>query len=379
MSYNANNIIQINTAISPDGLGFANFAKAVIFAPESELPVGFDTDTYRDYSDLSSLGADFASATETYKAANRWLGGIPATREVTIYAVDDLDANWTDTLNKARNQLWWFWTMVTAPVYASTVDATAVADWCNSNRSFFINNQTGAAATAIRDPGDGGIAAAFTTAGYRFAYTFAHATDPYAGNALAKWFAAVNYSIDRSTITGEYKVLSGVDAESLTTTEYNAMKQDTTKAVFYTPVDLQGSQTGGRVINSLTHSAFGEFIDDVVNLEAFVNALKVELFNVIQGQPRKLGQDVGGQATLLGTARSVCEQYVANGYLGPRNFLDPDDGQEKFVPGYQILTTAEEILSISDALRDGRKAAPIRVRIFRRGAIHAVDVNVDVY
>lgn len=379
MSYNVDNIIPITTRISPAGLGFANFAKGVMFAPESELPVGFDVDTYRDYDSLTALSQDFESTSETYKAMSRWLGGIPATSDIRVYGVNDLDADWTTTLNKARNEFWWFWTFNTAAVYAADVECTEVAAWCEANETMYVNNQTGTSAAAIRDPGDGGIAAAFTTLGYRNTFTFTHATDPYAGNALAKWFASVNYSADKSTITGEYKKLSGVATESLTATAYNAMKADTTKAVFYTTVDLQGSTDNGRVINSVTHSSFGEYIDDVVNLYAFINALKVSLYNAIANATTKLGQDPVGQSVLIGTARTVCEQYVSNDYLGPRNFLDPDDGVEKFVPGYQILTEPEAILDLSDPDRDARKAAPIRVRIFRKGAIHAVDVSVDVY
>ena len=379
MSYDVDNIIPITTRISPAGLGFANFAKGVMFAPESELPAGFDVDTTRDYSSLTALSEDFASDTETYKAMNRWLGGIPSTSSVTVYAVNDLDADWTTTLNKARNVTWWFWTFVTADVYASIPDATEVAGWCESNETLFVNNQTGTSAAAIRDPADGGIAKAFTTLGYRNTFTLTHATDPYAGNSLAKWFASVNYSAAASTITGEFKKLSGVAAENLTDTEYNAMTADTVKSVFYSVVDLQGSTDSGRTLNTFTHSSFGEYIDDVVNLYAFVNAIKVSLYNVIANNTTKLGQDPVGQAVLIGTARNVCEQYILNNYLGPRNYLDPDDGVEKYTVGYEILTQPEDILDLLEPDRDARKAAPLRIRIFRKGAIHSAAVDIDVY
>lgn len=379
MSYDVDNIIPITTRISPAGLGFANFAKGVMFAPESELPVGFSPDTTRDYNSLTALSEDFASDTETYKAMTRWLGGIPSTSSITVYGVDALDADWTTTLNKARNTTWWFWTFVTADVYASVANATEVAGWCEANETMFVNNQTGVASTAIRDPQDGGIAAAFTTLGYRNTFTLTHATDPYAGNSLAKWFASVNYSAVASTITGEFKKLSGVAAEDLTDTEYNAMLADTVKSVFYSVVDLQGSTDNGRALNTFTHSSYGEFIDDVVNLYAFVNAIKVSLYNVIANNTTKLGQDPVGQAVLIGTARNVCEQYILNNYLGPRNYLDPDDGVEKYTVGYEILTKAEDILNLLEPDRDARKAAPLRIRIFRKGAIHSAAVDIDVY
>lgn len=380
MSYPAGNIIQINTRISPAGLATANFASGMLFAPETELPVGFVKDTYRVYFDLKSLSTDFATTTETYKSAQRWLGGTPATRVLMVWGAATADADQSTTLNKARNATWWYWTMFTAPVLAVTTKVQDIAQWCEDNGSMFINNQTGANTTAIRNPNlSSDIASLLTAAGFRHVFTACHATDGNAGNALAKHFAAVNYSADRSTITGEFKKSPGVVAEDLTGTEYAAMQKDTKKAVFYSVVDLQGSTDMGRWLNTYTHSTYGEYIDDVVNLDAMVNALTVALYNVLGKQPTKLAQTPVGQSVLIGTARSVCEQYVRNGYLGPRNYLDPDDGIEKYTPGYEILTKPEDILDLSDSDRNARKSAPLRIRLFRAGAIHMVQVDVDVY
>ncbi|QDP56521.1 MAG: hypothetical protein Tp118SUR00d2C21406351_27 [Prokaryotic dsDNA virus sp.] len=380
MSYDINNIVPINVSISPTGLGTANFGSATLFAPESELPVGFDTDTRRVYTSLSDLSVDFASTTETYQAASKWLGGTPSMNELTVYGVDSTDADWATTLNKARNEFWWFYTFVTADVYASVTDATEVATWCNDNSSWFQNCQTGANSTAIRDISDDtDIATAFTTSGYRFAGTLAHATDPYAGIALCKLFAKVNYNVTNSTITGEGKVLSGVAGEDLTGTAYAAMNLPTKKCQFYTRVENKGSVDLGRVINTWSHSSFGEFMDDVINLEAFVNAIGVQLYNTVFNQPTKLGQDVVGQSVLIGAAKAICELYIRNGYLGPRNYTDPDDGIEKYTEGYEILTQPEEILNLTDAQRDDRESAPLRIRVFRKGAIHSVPVDISVY
>lgn len=380
MSYDINNIVPINLRISPQGLGYANFGSATLFAPESELPVGFDVDTRRVYTSLTDLSVDFASTTETYKAASKWLGGTPSMSSLTIWATNDLDADWPTTLNKARNEFWWFFTFVTATVYASVADATAIAGWANDNESFFMNCQAGVNATAIRDINDDtDIATVFTTNGYRYVSTMAHATDAYAGITLCKLFAKVNYTATNSTITGEGKVLSGVAGEDLTGTAYAAMKLPTKKCQFYTQVENKGSVDAGRVINSWSHSSFGEYMDDVINLSAFINGIGVELYNAVFGQPTKLGQTPAGQSVLIGTAKAFCELYIANGYLGPRNYIDPDDGQTKFTVGYEILTKPEDILNLTDPDRDARKSAPLRIRLFRAGAIHVAPVDIDVY
>ena len=380
MSYPATNIINVSANISAAGLANANFASAVLFAPQTELPGGFLPDTRRDYFSLVALSQDFADTTETYKAAQRWLGGTPATRLLTVYGSATADATITATLNKARNQLWWFWTFFTAPVYADKDKAMLLAQWCEDNRSFNMNNQTGSSAAEIRDPADlDDIASLLTAAGFRFSATPCHASDAYSGNALAKHFAAVNYSAINSTITGEFKKSPGVSAESLTATAYTAMQSDTKKATFYTVVDNQGSTDQGRWINTKTHSSYGEFIDDVVNLEAFINFLTTALYNVLASQPTKLPQTPVGQAVLIGTARNVCQDFIANGYLGPRNYVSPETGLNAYTIGYEILTKPEDILDLSDSDRADRKSAPLVIRLFRAGAIHMVDVALYVF
>ena len=380
MAYDVSQIIPITARIVPNGIATANFAEALMFAPQTELPVGFLPDTYRTYTSLTALSVDFPDTTETYKAMARWLGGTPATRKVKVWGAATADATITATLNKARNVLWWYWSFFTADVYADATKVGLIAAWHDTADAYFMNCQTGTSATAIRVPATTtDISTVLTTSGYRHATTVAHATDPYAGIALCKHFAAVNYSAANSTITGEFKKSPGVASEDLTDTAYDAMRLDTKKCAFYSLVELQGSNDVGRWLNTWSHSSYGEWMDDVVNLDAFVNGLKVALYNAAAGQVTKLAQTPVGQAVLIGAARGICEQYITNNYLGPRNYTDPDDGLEKYTVGYEIMTKPEDILYLSDADRDARKSAAIRIRIFRAGAIHQVPVDVDVY
>lgn len=379
MSYPVGNIIRINTRISPAGLATANFASAMLFAPNGELPEGFEPDTYREYFSITSLAADFPATSETYKSAQRWLGGTPATRSLRVWGIKEGDFP-VVSLTKAFDVTWWYWTFFTAPDLVSEASVYTIAEWCEDRNVMFVNNQTGDTAGFIRSPTSvTNIAIELTKKGYRHVFTATHATDGNVGNALAKHFAAVNYSADKSTITGEFKKSPGVEAENLTDTAYSTMQKDTVKAVFYSVLDLQGVTDGGRWLNTWTHSSYGEFIDDVVNLDAFVNAVRVSVYNALANQPTKLTQTPTGQAVLIGAARATCEQFIRNNYLGARNYTDPDDGLEKYTAGYEILTKPEDILDLSDADRGARKAAPIRIRVFRAGAVHVVDIDIDVY
>lgn len=379
MAMPASRIIRVNARISPSGLGFANFASATVFAAGADVTAGALTpDTRKTYFDAQELAVDFPESTETYKAAAAWLGGTPNMREVTVWMTDSDDATITATLNKARDAYWWYWTVFPAAVLAVPASVETIADWCEQNASMFVNSQTGASVADIRDQSKtDDIASELTTLGYRHVYTAAHATNANAGTYLAKHFAAVNYSADRSTITGEFKKSPGVAAEDVKGSEIAAMEAK--NAAFYSIVELQGSQDVGRWLNTKTHSSYGEFIDDVVNLDAFINTLTVRLYNALANVTTKLEQTPRGQAVLLATARQVGEQYIANSYLGPRNYIDPDDGEEKYTIGFEILTKPEDILDITPEERNARKSAPIRMRLFRAGAIHLVDIDLDIY
>lgn len=379
MAYPADRIIQVNARISPAGLGFANFGSVTVFAAGAEVTSGSLTpDTRKTYFDIQEVAEDFPTSTETYKAAAAWLGGTPRGRELTIWMTDTDDATITETLNKARDAYWWYWTVFTAPVLAVAASVKTIADWCEQNASMLINNQAGSSVADIRDQNKTtDIASELTVLGYRHVFTAAHATNAQAGTYLAKHYATVNYSADRSTITGEFKKSPGVAAEDLKGSEIAAMEAK--NATFYPIVELQGSQDVGRWLNTITHSTYGEFIDDVVNLDAFINTLTVRLYNALANVTTKLEQTPRGQAVLLATARQVGEQYIANSYLGPRNYIDPDDGVEKYTIGFEILTKPEDILDLSPEDRSARLAAPIRMRLFRAGAIHKAIIDLDVY
>lgn len=382
MSYNINQIINLSTFISAAGLGTANFGTAMFFCPESELPAGKTLNTYATYTSAEAIAEDFASTDETYLALHdRWFSSTPSVNQVYVWFVDDLDADITTTLNKARDVVWWFWSFFDKTVYADLVAVDDIATWSESNSALFLNCQTGASATAIRDPNDAtDICSGLTTAGYRFTATMSHATDPYAGISLAKWYARVNYSSVNTAITGEFKTLSGVASEDLTDTEYGAMKQDTKKCIFYTDIALQGSTDTGVVINTYSHSSFGEYLDDIVNVEAIKNAVKVAAYNVLRGATTKVKQTPKGQALLIRAMEKVGQQYFANGYLGERAYTDPDTGEDAYTKtGFVMLSVPEDILNLSAPDRASRKSAPIRFRLFPSGAIHAVDIDMYVY
>ncbi len=385
MSYDASNIINIVTRISPAGLSTADFGSAMIFADNSEAN-GIADDTVNTYTKLSDLAVNYPSTTEVYKCASVWFGTIPNPGKIQVYQMEDIDISTSGAvvgvLNKARQSYWWYFTFFNKNVYSHTGFLPAIVSWGDDNNAMVPNLVIGSQLDKVLDSADtDDICSALTTQGTRHCFSLGSGQTlasggAYAGVSLCAQFGSVLYSGQNTTITGEFKKLS-VGADDWSSSQTTAMTSK--KCAFYTKVDLQGSEDSGRVINAISHSSYGEWIDDVINLDAFVNSLKVALYNVLANQTTKLPQTPAGQQILISAANDIGQQYLDNGYLGPREYTDPDDGIKKQTVGFEVLTQPEDILTLSDANRAARQSAPIRMRIFKAGAIHHVDVTVDVY
>ncbi|AUR93276.1 hypothetical protein NVP1186O_41 [Vibrio phage 1.186.O._10N.286.49.E3] len=381
MALDIGEIIRLTTNISSAGLGTANFGSAMFFCPESEMPAGEVVDTYKTYN-LSSLTDAFNTTDETYIAlANHWFTSAPSgPSTVKVWFVDSTDADWATTLNKARNKVWWYISLFDKDTYAEvTTSVLEIATWCLANESYFPNCQTGVSCTAIRDEGDDtDVASVLDATGNRFAHTIAHLTDPYAGIALMKWFARVNYSGIDTAITGNLKTTQGITSESLEASEYSAMNAK--NVTYYTTVDSKGEEESGNWITNPTHSSYGEYPDDIFNVSAISNAVEVYAYNFLRGQTSKAPQTTKGQAGLIGAISQAGKQFFDNGYLGERQYTDPDDAQTKYTPtGFVMLSKAEDILSISSVDRAARKSAQVRYRLYPSGAIHSVEIEQTIY
>lgn len=374
MPYPAENIINIVTNIRAAGLGTANFGAGMVFADfDSSTDATFAEGSYRDYGGASAVAADFSIASDPYLAALAWFSAVPKPRSLRIYLRQEDDTP-VESLNDAINKrIWFYWYEFETTIRANDADVLALIVAGDAAGKFFAGTTN---QSSVRDPSLAtDIASKAKLQGSRRAFLLSHATAPYAGFELGAVFSRVNFNAANSTITGEFKKLPGIVAEDLTNTAYSAMKEK--GAPFYTVVETGGQVDAGRVINSKSTSSYGEFIDDVFNLDGFVNTLTVNVYNAL-ANAKKLGQTPDGQQVLMDAAAQVGQRYIDNGYLGPRTYTSEETGDELLSDGYEILSKAVDILDLADAERAERFSAPIRIRVFRAGAIHAVDITVDV-
>ena len=78
----------------------------------------------------------------------------------------------------------------------------------------------------------------------------------------------------------------------------------------------------------------------------------------MRGQTSKAPQTTKGQAGLIRAIEQAGIQFYNNGYLGERNYIDPDDAQTKYTKtGFVMLSKPEDILDLLSTDRAARKSA----------------------
>jgi hypothetical protein len=386
MAYPVESIIPVNVIISPSGLGYANFSSAFIFADSTDLAAGvvFDANTYRDYATTAELAVDFGTDSDVYHIATRYFAQIPKPPQISVWMQDT--ASLTDTIidaaNRSADQAWRYHQFFKVSDLTEA-DALALGDWGDANSRAIWATYS---ASAIFDPqSTTDIMSVLQSKGNRhmfagFKSAAQVATDPsqaYAMCQLAAAFHKFRPNGLRTAITGEFQVLPGVMGDDLSTTAYNALTAK--NGVFFTQIELAGQTDNSRVINSKSMSSFGEFIDDVVNLDVLKNYLQVDGYNYIANKGTKSALEPRDYGGLLETLSATCKKFYDNGVLGEGTYTDPLDGVIKVAKfGFVIMSKPEDVLSLSAADRRARKYPATTIIAILSRAAHVAEINVNV-
>lgn len=122
----------------------------------------------------------------------------------------------------------------------------------------------------------------------------------------------------------------------------------------------------------------GTFIDITTGLDAFTDALQIQLFNTVQGRSSKLAQTDEDQAVLLASAAVIGQQFKNNNFLGRGKWTGEDVGDlsygDTLESGYYFYSDSFDTQDTSD--RNARKMMPINTALKLAGAGHSVDVVV---
>jgi len=384
MSYDVSNIIPVSLSLTPTGLRPANFTSLLFFAVDADLQSSgsISADTYKDYASLEEVGQDFTEDSPPYLAAKRWFAQTPTPEKFTIWLWDQTNDSVSTVLGKAYDEIWRYFFRFPNSITSTESNVTDAADFADSEGAYTAVILSSAAA----DPNDSTDIAStlkskgnrHISVGYRKSATITtDASQEYADVQLMAAFEKFDPAGLRTAITGEYQVLPGVIGESLTTTEYGALKDK--NVIFWTEVELKGSVDASRTINSKSMSSYGEFMDDVVNTDVLRNYLKVNGYNYFANAGDKRPYTPTGYAGLLDRLEETLQQFYTNGVLGKATYVDPRDGEEKLAKyGYTLFAEPSDVLDATSSQRSAREYPPVDGLVILARAGHTAQLNITV-
>ena len=415
MGYSVDNIIPVNFILTASGLGYADFTSAFAFAEASDLdgiegailtedgsmittesgqPLVVETagvstraaddfaiDTFRDYSSATEVGEDFPTTSDIYMIAKRYFAQIPRPKTLSVWMTNPDDANLIETINKANEAAWRYnYFFKKSSLTDSTLlqlsdwsDTTDHPVWYTDTAETAIENNSTDILSRLAAKGNRHMFAGWRTQ----ESVDAEPSQVYSMVQVAATFAKFRPTGLNTAITAEYQVLPGIDGDELKDRHYKALKAK--KAVFFTPVELAGEKDSCRVINSVSMSAYGEFIDDVVNLDILKNHLQVDGYNHIANVGTKRPLTPKGYAGLLNVLSNTLKRFYDNGVLGEGSYSDEETGETKIAEfGFVIKSKAEDVLELTSAQRKRREYPPIKILVILARAGHVAELNITV-
>ncbi len=199
-----------------------------------------------------------------------------------------------------------------------------------------------------------------------------YSKNPHAACSAAGRAFTVNFNANRSTITLKFKQEPGVAAENLKESQATALASKNCNVFVAYDNDSAILQEGV--------TAGGAFFDEVHGLDWLQNAIQTECCNLLYQSKTKIPQSDAGVNRIVTTIARVLGEAVNNGLIAPGVWNADGFGQlerGEYLPrGWYIY--AQPVDDQPQSEREQRKSPPIQVAVKLAGAVHFVDVQVDV-
>lgn len=216
------------------------------------------------------------------------------------------------------------------------------------------------------------IASLLKDYGYRRAVVQYSSSTAYAVCSLLGRILTTNYNANSSVITLMYKQEPGVVPETLTATQVQALEAKNCN------VFVAYNNNTAIIENGVVSS--GDFLDIITGTDWLALSIQTAVFNLLYTSSTKIPQTDAGTQLIVTTTESVCAQAVANGLLAPGLWNASGFGalaQGDFLAkGFYVY--APPVASQFQADREARKSVPIQVAAKLAGAIHTVDIIINV-
>jgi len=262
--------------------------------------------------------------------------------------------------------------------YAATVmgaadgDHTAIAAYieaANNKHLYGVSTQAAGTLSAVSTTD---IAYVLKQLGYKRTVTQYSSSNAYSVCSLLGRILTTNYNANNTVITLMYKQEPGIVPEYLNSTQITALEAKNAN-VFVAYNNNTAIIEKGVVAN-------GDFLDIITGTDWLALSIQNEVFNLLYTANTKIPQTDSGTQLICTTVEAVCSQGVTNGLLAPGLWSSGGFGalnQGDYLPkGFYVY--AAPVATQFAADRAARKSVPIQVAAKLAGAIHTVDILVNV-
>ena len=271
-------------------------------------------------------------------------------------------------LNRFANR---FLGLMFADTSLTNAQHTAVANLIEADQRH-IYGATSQEPQALDSTSTADLASTLKALGLKYSFVQYSSSSPYAAASMFGRLLTTDFNANNTTITLMYKQEPGIVPESLTSSQADTLQAKRCNVFVAYNNDTAIIQYG------VTPS--GIFIDSVYNSIWFQNRVQTDVYNLLYQSPTKIPQTDAGNALIAATIEAACDAAVNNGYLAPGVWNSGGFGALKqgdtLAKGYYVY--APPIALQSQADREARKSVSFQVAAKEAGAIHSVDILVNV-
>lgn len=263
----------------------------------------------------------------------------------------------------------WYAVVIPSAVDADHQAVAAFIEATTTKHVYGVNTQE-AGVLVAGDTAD--IAYLLKTSGYKKTVVQYSSSSAYAVCSLLGRILTTDYTQNNSTITLMYKQEPSVTAELLSTTQIDALEAKNCNV-------FVAYNNNTAIIEKGVMSS-GDYVDEILGVDWLCTAIQTALFNVLYTSTTKIPQTDAGQHILDTTVAAVCSQAVTNGLIGPGTWTSGGFGSLStgdYMPtGFYVYSAP--LAQQNSAARAARKSSPIQAAAKMAGAIHQVDILVNV-
>jgi hypothetical protein len=270
-----------------------------------------------------------------------------------------------------RSAEWYAMTVAAAvmPADDALVDVAGLIEAATPARTLGITSQD----TAILSPvSTTDIASRLKAARFRRSIVQYSGTSPYAIASFLGRALPVDFDASLTTLTMKFKQEPGVTAETLSISQVDAARaKNANLFVNYendTTIVVEGTM------------ADGTFWDEVHGTDWLQNDIQTEVYNLLYQSLTKIPQTEAGINQIINAVERSLVRAVENGLVAPGTWTADGFGKLRrgdYLPkGFYVYSVP--LVQQSQADREARKSPPIQAAIKLGGAVHSVNVLVNV-